>query len=181
MSINQSMVTKNTCLPLNTQQVLASIKECVNLFEQINIDRCQKDLVVLMRSYREGNEYDLPLNYFNLLTAKIHINIVFYQKDDGSYAYLQPDEVVPLEKNHWRALIRVNTAPHAYRSFSQKELEFQVQKTLIHEFVHILQFINQDIYESEKDYMRRFCEREAETVALFYSHEFKNKKTAFSH
>ena len=180
MRVEGTVKKRNVLLPLNANQLLACVKQSVATFQQIDIHQCQKDLVSLMRSYREGNEYDLSLDYFELLTATIHINIVFYQKDDGSYAYLNPNEVIRLEKNHWRTIIHLNTDIGSYHSFNQKELAFQIQKSLIHEFVHILQIINQDIYESEKDYMKRFCEREAETVALFYCQELLNKKTPFS-
>lgn len=130
-----------------------------------------------MKCYREGREQDFPLDCFHLLTATIHVSFLFYQKNDTSYAYVKPKEIIKVGKQKWRALIHLNTSSFLYEDLTKEEVIYRMNKIIIHELVHVYQILNQDIYETDKDYLQRFCEREAETVARFYCREIQPKNT----
>ena len=164
--------------PITNDVIFSWGKECVERFNHHDSEQRQKDLVTLMKCYREGNNRNFPLDCFHLLTATIHVSFLFYQKNDGTYAYLNPKEVIKVGRQKWRVLIHVNTSSLLYGYLTKEEAIDRMNKAIIHELVHVYQYLNQDHYETDKDYLQRFCEREAETVALFYCKEIQQKNTA---
>lgn len=181
----QSMSVRYT-----SDQIAQFASECIQEFQGKDYRERQNELVTLMKCYREGNDVPHPIDYFQVLTADLRLSFNLYEKEDGNYAYLNPADLIKVGTQRWRMLIYVNTSPRPFQGKTPEAIKQLIRRVLIHETVHALQLLNGDSYEEHRPYTRRYCEREAENVAIFYydhihpsstSSTSKLKKESLSH